>query len=235
MASESSGFRPRTPELLPCVAMPDARHPQNPNRSPAGAPRSPSLRHLPRPKAIPSANNQSLEFSARGESVNARVLTPLSGDPPYPLTIFIHDEVDGIGLPATSRCFEAGAAVIDVNWPLTGIRRSPKMSLQVLAALNRRDENRGDSLLLHQFVTQAEEEFACLLAAAADIPELDAETILRLDLCFTPERTRVADERHELFAPRGPARSSLSEDLKVGIAPAQARRALGEFLMALLD
>ena len=175
-----------------------------------------------------------LEFSARGERVSVRAVTPLSRDLPRPLALFIHDEVEGVTDSSVRRALESGAAVLDMNWPLTGTRRSPKMSLQLIAAF-RRDRRGGSkpSPLLAQFFAQAQEELACLFLAARELPELDAERILRIDLRLIPQRTLETDANDELFAASGPARTFVQEDLKTGLSPERGQGAMAEFLESL--
>ena len=95
------------------------------------------------------------------------------------MAIFVHDEMEIGHDPAAVRSLRAGTAVMELNWPLTGARRSRKMSERLLAAQER---GSAATLLLAQFQAQVKEEFACLLAAADEIEEVDAKRILHLDL-----------------------------------------------------
>ena len=74
---------------------------------------------------------------------------------------------------------------------------------------------------------------ACLLLAARELPELDAERTLRIDLRLVPERALEADANDELFAATGPARTFVREDLETGLSPEAGKAAMAEFLESL--
>jgi hypothetical protein len=206
----------------------------DPARPPPAAQLSLSVRPLAEPTALPGATGQILEFSARGERVNARLLAPHAGSPPRPLALFVHDEVEGIQDASARRALESGAALLDMNWPLTGTRRSPKMSLQLIAALKAGQAGSRPSPLVSQFFAQAQEELACLFTAARELPELDAETLFRIDLRLVPDRSGVANADDELFAPCGPSRTFVRENFKGGRSDDLAQGAMAEFLASLL-
>jgi hypothetical protein len=137
----------------------------------------------------PRALGQRLEFTARGERVTARVRIPAESAPPYPLAIFI-DDTDQESPSPEAECFLAqGIATVQSNWPLLGSRRSPKMSRQLLSELAQRGAQRGigePSVLIRQFLAQAEEEFSCLIDATAAIREINPLRILHLEFSLTP-------------------------------------------------
>ena len=211
-------------------------------------PSSPSSSPLPRPgsRAALSASlapisspetgamGQRLEFSARGERVAARLLTPREGQSPFPLAIFIHDDAGASPTPALGRHLATGTATLDMNWPLTGSRRSPKMSIQLLAALASHGKSAAHSVLLEQFRSQAEEEFACLLEAGGDLREIASRQIVGLDFCLTPERATTTDSGHELFAPLGEPLHWGGGSSGDALSEAKAQEALTAFLDALL-
>ena len=133
----------------------------------------------------PLALGQGLEFTARGERVTALVRIPAQSAPPYPLAIFIDDTDQESPSPEAERCLARGIATVQSNWPLLGSRRSPKMSRQLLAELAQTGIGEP-SVLLRQFLAQAEEEFSCLLDATAAIREIDPLRILHLEFSLTP-------------------------------------------------
>jgi hypothetical protein len=136
--------------------------------------------------------------------------------------------------PAAVRSLRAGTAVMELNWPLTGARRSRKMSERLLAALAAKERGSAATLLLAQFQAQVKEEFACLLAAADEIEEVDAKRILRLDLVFTPQRAIAACESDEQLAPIGKAIRSHLAGAGVGLGGAQACTTLERYVASLL-
>jgi hypothetical protein len=182
----------------------------------------------------PATICQRLEFSARGERVGARVRIPLTNNRTSPLAIFIHDEPEDSANPALTGCLENGEAAIDLNWPLTGSRRSHKMSLQLLTVLGDPKEERQKSVLFRQFCAQAEEELACLFEAADRVPGVDASTIHRLDFSLTPRRAVSVEHSQELFAPTGKPIHRRHGSPEKSVQRAGTPRALAEFLSALL-
>ena len=117
--------------------------------------------------------------------MTARVRIPADSTPPYPLAIFIDDADPECPSPEGGRCLARGIATVQANWPLLGSRRSPKMSRQLLAELAQTGK-REPSVLVRQFLAQAEEEFCCLLDATRAIPELNSHRILHLEFSLTP-------------------------------------------------
>lgn len=193
--------------------------------APAGrAPLSTALIPLAGPK--PHGDGHRLEFTTRGERVPARWLRPVSqaGGPP-PLAIVIHDESETTHQPVLARYHAEKTATLDMNWPLTGSRRSPKMSLRLLEALASAGEGPVHRLLLQQFRAQAQEEFTCLLESAQN---LAVSEISRVDFILTPERERNPDAAQPLFAPLSEPRHGQ------GIPPASAPQRLCDFLDDLL-
>ncbi len=220
-------------------AMSSGRNTDKPNRVEGSALLPCSLKPLPSmdvgPMDVgPPIICQRLEFSARGERVGARVRIPLASNRICPLAIFIHDEPEDSENPALTGCLENGAAAIDLNWPLTGSRRSHKMSLQLLTVLGGPQEERKQSVLFRQFCAQAEEELACLLEAADRVPGVDASTIHRLDFSLAPRRAIAAENARELFASTGKTIHRHHGSPKKSVQRAGAHRALAEFLTALL-
>ena len=179
------------------------QNPEKPSQPKGSASVPGSLKPLPPLDMGPPSICQRLEFSARGERVGARVRIPLTQDEACPLAIFIHDEPDDAENPTLIACLENDQAVIDLNWPLTGTRRSHKMSVQLLTVFADRKEDREKSVLFRQFRAQAEEELACLLAAADAIPGIDPRKIHRLDFSLTPRHPAPAEHSPPLFAPTG--------------------------------
>ncbi|HIF99965.1 MAG TPA: hypothetical protein EYQ66_01460 [Myxococcales bacterium] len=117
--------------------------------------------------------------------MTARVRIPVESAPPYPLAIFIDDADQESPSPEAERCLARGIATVQSNWPLLGSRRSPKMSRQLLAELAQTGTGEP-SVLIRQFLAQAEEEFSCLLDATAAIREIDPLRILHLEFSLTP-------------------------------------------------
>ena len=210
--------------------MPDAPDSKAP---PSSAALAVAVSPLPPPESGSPADRQRLEFSARGERVEARLHLAPGPDASRPLAIFIHDAAGGPDDHELHRCLEAGTSVLELNWPLTGARRSPKMSARLLAAMARGEDDPAHSILVGQFRRQALEEFDCLLAAIECVPELHARRLQRLDLTFTAKRRLAAAEDHEAFAPLGSALSRRHEEAEGGFDPAQANEAVTDFLAAL--
>jgi len=140
------------------------------------------------------------------------------------LAIIIHDENEAACLPVLERYHADRVATLDMNWPLAGSRRSPKMSLRLLEALASPEESPVHALLLRQFRAQAEEEFACLVEVAQ---ERAPSTIQGVDFILTPERERNPDGVQALFSPLGEPRHSQ------GVPLAQAPEKLLDFLDSL--
>jgi hypothetical protein len=183
----------------------------------------------------PRALGQRLEFTARGERVTARVRIPAESAPPYPLAIFIDDTDQESAGPEAERCLVRGIATVQSNWPLLGSRRSPKMSCQLLSELAQRGIGEP-SVLIRQFLAQAEEEFSCLLDATAAIREINPLRILHLEFSLTPipsansqggASSTQANEaiRHRLGQGQGQAEKA--------IEPEDAPPVLATFLRAL--
>lgn len=216
--------------LLPSRPMPDAPDPKALTGSAALAV---ALSPLSPPESgVPTARRR-LEFSARGERLEARLHLPPGPGAARPLAIFIHDEVEDREDRELHRCLEAGTGVLELNWPLTGARRSPKMSARLLTAVAEGHDDPAHSILVGQFRRQALEEFDCLLAAAEYVPELDARRIHILDLTFTTSRRLAADEDQESFASMGRPLSRRYEESEGGFDPTQANEAVADFLAAL--
>lgn len=162
----------------------------------------------------------------------ACLLIPSASHEPSPLAIVVHDET-GASDAAVLRSLQAGTLVMALNWPLTGARRSPKMSERLLAALAAGQRGASATLLLAQFRAQVKEEFACLLAAADEIEEVDAKRFLRLDLVFTPRRATSACESDEQLAPMGKTIRSQLEG--AGLEAAEACTAVDQYVASLVD
>ncbi|MDG2334163.1 MAG: hypothetical protein P8Q97_08065 [Myxococcota bacterium] len=195
-----------------------------PPTPPSRAPLSTALIALVGSEA--QGSSQRLEFTARGERVPARWLRPIAqAGSPLPLAIVVHDESETTHQPTLAGYHAEAVATLDMNWPLTGSRRSPKMSLRLLEALASPGESPVHKLLLEQFRAQALEEFACLLESAQS---LAVSEIRHVDFILAPARERNPDAAQPLFARLSEPRHSQ------GISAAAAPERLRDFLDDLL-
>jgi len=124
---------------------------------------------------------------------------------------------------------------MEINWPLTGARHSPKMSEQFLAALAKERRGAAATLLLAQFASQANHEFSCLLAAANEIETIDANRILRLELFFTPQNQAPAPATEGKHSAADQAVRRLLKLEGDGFGTIAACAAVEEFVSSLVD
>ena len=221
--------------LLPCSFMSDssrARVPPEPSKRADPALR---LEPVPGPGLSVPTDAHRLEFMARGDRVAARLLIPSRDQGPTPLAILLHDQAEVAHESDALRILQAGTAIMELNWPLTGARHSPKMSKQLLAALAKERKGASATILLAQFAAQANHEFSCLLAAANTIEAIDANRIRRLDLSFSPERTTPGSGPDEELSSADQTVRRLLELEGDGFGAIEACTAVEEYLSTLVD
>ncbi|MFT5696250.1 MAG: dienelactone hydrolase [Myxococcota bacterium] len=134
-----------------------------------------------------------LEFSSRGDRVNARLLLPASSSAPCPVVVVLGDAGQDHASPsldATSAWLERGLGVITLDLSLHGERSSAKFSERLFASIARvRDSSASEganaqseldpnsSALLEEFVLQSVIDLSRLFDAAAHLPQIDSGRI----------------------------------------------------------
>jgi fermentation-respiration switch protein FrsA (DUF1100 family) len=155
-----------------------------------------SLRAWPAeaPAGLSGLRARRIEFTSRGDLVGGRLLLPPSGDGPFPLILLQHGaggSKEAEYLDATAGPWaRGGAAVLSIDFPLHGERRSAKLTERVLAALARPGALMQDAALWSELVRQAVADLGRALDAAARLPELDARSSARRSSATTPARAR---------------------------------------------
>jgi len=132
----------------------------------------------PPPEAYPDLRAQRLEFSSRGDRVPGRLLLPPDGDGPFPLVLLQHGAGGSKEAPyidaSAGPWARGGAAVLAIDFPLHGERRSEKLSERVLAALTGHPDSASAGTLEADFARQAVIDLQRALDAAAALPQIDA-------------------------------------------------------------
>ncbi len=131
----------------------------------------------PPPEALPDLRARRLEFSSHGDRVPARLLLPPSGDGPFPVVLLQHGaggSKDAAYLdPVAGPWCRGGAAVLSIDFPLHGERRSEKLSERMLEALAAHHEADPSSLFL-DVARQSVRDLQRALDAAEALPEIDS-------------------------------------------------------------
>jgi dienelactone hydrolase len=133
------------------------------------------------PASHPELRALRLEFQSRGDVVPARLLLPPQGDGPFPLVLLQHGAggskeapyLDASGGPWA----RGGAAVLSIDFPLHGERRSAKLSEELIASLadlGRLDRAGG---LYAELARQAAGDLSRALDAAERLPQLDPRRV----------------------------------------------------------
>jgi dienelactone hydrolase len=132
----------------------------------------------PPPEAYPDLHAQRLEFSSRGDRVPGRLLLPPDGDGPFPLVLLQHGAGGSKEAPyidaSAGPWARGGAAVLAIDFPLHGERRSEKLSERALAALTGHPDSASAGTLEADFARQAVIDLQRALDAAAALPQIDA-------------------------------------------------------------
>jgi dienelactone hydrolase len=133
------------------------------------------------PAGLSGLRARRIEFTSRGDLVAGRLLLPPSGDGPFPLILLQHGaggskEADYLDATAGPWA-RGGAAVLSIDFPLHGERRSAKLTERVLAALARPGALMEDAVLWSELVRQAVGDLGRALDAAARMPELDVRRV----------------------------------------------------------
>lgn len=139
------------------------------------------------------ANAVRLEFSSRGDRVNARLLLPASSSAPCPVVVVVGDAGQDHASPsldAISAWLERGLGVITLDLSLHGERSSAKFSERLFASIaTAHDSSAGagtnaqseldpnSSALLEEFVLQTVIDLSRLFDAAAHLPQIDSGRI----------------------------------------------------------
>ena len=135
----------------------------------------------PPPEAYPDLRAQRLEFSSRGDRVPGRLLLPPDGDGPFPLVLLQHGAGGSKEAPyidaSAGPWARGGAAVLAIDFPLHGERRSEKLSERVLAALTGHPDSASAGTLEADFARQAVIDLQRALDAAEELPRVDARRI----------------------------------------------------------
>jgi dienelactone hydrolase len=133
------------------------------------------------PLALAGLRARRLEFTSRGDLVGARLLLPPSGDGPFPLVLLQHGaggSKDADYMDATAGPWaRAGVAVLSIDFPLHGERRSAKLTDRILALLAQPGALIRDGALWSEFARQAVGDLGRALDAAARLPELDMRRV----------------------------------------------------------
>jgi dienelactone hydrolase len=133
------------------------------------------------PAALDGVRALRLEFTSRGDLVGGRLLLPSDREGPLPLVLLQHGaggSKESEYLDATAGPWaRAGAAVLSIDFPLHGERRSAKLSERLLAALADPRALGSGEVLWTEFVRQAVHDLQRALDAAARLPEVDAGRI----------------------------------------------------------
>jgi dienelactone hydrolase len=123
---------------------------------------------------------QAIEFSSRGDRVHGRLLLPPEGDGPFPVVVLQHGSggsksapyIDQIGAPWAAR----GVALLCIDFPLHGERRSAKLTELMLAGRSP-DASPTARTVRDDFAHQAVADLGRALDAVEAIPDLDADRI----------------------------------------------------------
>ena len=189
------------------------------------------LEPIPVPDLPVPTDGWRVEFLARGERVAARLRVASQGQGPAPLALFLHDQAEPGPDVDTLDLLQAGAAILELNWPLMGTRRSPKMSEQLVAGLSQEAKGGTAALLVRQFAAQAIHEFSCLLAVADEIEAIDA----RVDLTINLQNSAPAPGPGNEPSPAQPGVRRVLEPEAGALEPAQACATLDEYLSQFVD
>ena len=189
------------------------------------------LEPIPVPDLPVPTDGWRVEFLARGERVVARLRLASQGQGPAPLALFLHDQAEPGPDGDKLDLLQAGAAILELNWPLMGARRSPKMSEQLVASLAQERKGGTAALLARQFAAQAIHEFSCLLAVADEIEAIDAHRILRVDLTLSLENSVPGSDP----SPIQPAVRKVLEAKTGELEPTQACAAVEEYISQFVD
>lgn len=150
-------------------------------RAHPGEPLDVRARSLALPPGLAGLEGQRVEFTSRGDRVPARLLLPPGGHGPFPLVLLQH----GAGGSKESDYLDAsagpwvrgGAAVLSIDFPLHGERRSAKLSERLLADLAQPARAGAAESLWLEVARQAVIDLQRALDAAATLPELDARRV----------------------------------------------------------
>jgi dienelactone hydrolase len=132
----------------------------------------------PSPSGLEDLRTRRLEFTSHGDRVPARLLLPPSGSGPFPLVLLQHEaggskDAEYLDAVAGPWC-RGGAAVLGIDFPLHGERRSEKLSERVLEALATHRESDDGSLWV-DLARQAVRDLQRALDAAERLPEIDSD------------------------------------------------------------
>ena len=142
-------------------------------------PPSPLSRALPESLAVDGAAGQRLELTSRGDRVPAALWQP-PGEGSAPLVVLQYGAGGEIGpahLATVTRLVGAGLAVVTVDWPLHGARRSPKLSERLLDALERGDADPNGRGLIEHFLRQCVLDLSRTLDRAGELERIDATRV----------------------------------------------------------
>ncbi len=134
------------------------------------------------PPLAPELRAVAFELTSRGDRVPGHVWLPPQGAGPFPTVLLQHGltgskDADYIGF-AAAPWVRAGAAVVSIDFPLHGARKSVKLQELALNGLGFGGAaTPAGRDLVHQLVRQAVTDLTRTVDAMAHFPELDGERL----------------------------------------------------------